>query len=184
MIKPDITQHARTSANLAAAGGKTIPEYLEGAFPHKHTSDAVAVASIPASACVPDPVDGATAAAPEKLKTFDEEVLGYPLEGPPEVPFYIKFKGKGKGRPVMYDFDRSSVAQVYEYAVQMSVPEPVFSHITSGAAHMRSFEVTVSFHGLRGTHTAGSIKKAKELACASLIEAMLARNRDESKLSA
>lgn len=113
MIKPDITQHARTSANLAAAGGKTIPEYLEGAFPHKHTSDAVAVASIPTSACVPDPGDGATAAAPEKLKTFDEEVLGYPLEGPPEVPFYIKFKGKGKGRPVMYDFDRSSVAQVY-----------------------------------------------------------------------
>ncbi|CDR99078.1 hypothetical protein [Sporisorium scitamineum] len=173
----DGTAHEKITAKLAAAGSKTVADYLRAAFPHKDISDALAVVSIPASAGVPDE------AAPEKEMAL-LDIVELAGRGTAHVLFYIKVKGKGKGRPVMYDYMKSSVAQVYEYATQMSLPDPLFDHIASGAAHLRSFEVTVQFDGLSATDRAGSIKEAKEGACDTLVQEMLARNRDVYKLKA
>ncbi|SJX64695.1 uncharacterized protein SRS1_15511 [Sporisorium reilianum f. sp. reilianum] len=179
---PDASLHAQTTANLTAAGGKTIPQYLEGAFPHKDTSDAVAVAV----ASTPAPTSAQVAAAPDKEPTILDKITErLDAEASGQVPLYIKVKGKGKGRPVMFDWDKSSVAQVYEYAAQMSVPNPVFDHVAGGAAHLRTFTVTVKFDGLSATSAmAGSIKEAKESACDVLVQEMLDRNRDVYRLKA
>lgn len=79
----------------------------------------------------------------------------------------------------MYDPSRSSVAQVFEYAAQLGVADPVFTHTSSGAAHMLTFEAKVTFDGLEGRSkgTEGSVKEAKEGACEVLIGVILGRNK-------
>lgn len=110
-----MTGHDQTSANLAAAGGKSIPDYLKNAFPNSNVSEAAAVAS-------PTPNAGSA-----RRPSLYEALSGKPAQkqsdftpSPPseegdvgETPFYIKVKGKGKGRPVMFDRSKSSVAQVH-----------------------------------------------------------------------
>lgn len=55
-----------------------------------------------------------------------------------------------------------------------------------GRSHLLAFTVTVNFDGLIATspRPAGSIKEAKELACADLAEQILLRNRDVFRLKA
>ncbi|GAC77682.1 hypothetical protein PANT_27c00071 [Moesziomyces antarcticus T-34] len=125
--------HAATSARLLAMGSLTIRDYLKTALPQQDMLDIVPTP--PAAAAKPAP--------PPPQHGQDEEKA--------EVPFYIKRRGKGKGRPVMYNWFHSSVAQIY---------------------------VTVEFDDMQATSPgdAGSIKEAKEQACMVLAARILARN--------
>ncbi|EST08864.1 Double-stranded RNA-binding domain protein [Kalmanozyma brasiliensis GHG001] len=178
--------HELTSANLAAAGGKSIPDYLREAFPEADTSQAANVASSSKKGLYetlsgkPLPEKGSVIPSPSPP---DDDEEGRDLY---ETPFYIKVRGKGKGKAVLFEKGRSSVAQIHEWAAQMNVEDPVFTHTSSGAAHLLAFTVTVNFDGLIATspRSAGSIKDAKELACADLAEQILLRNRDVFRLKA
>ncbi|PWY98046.1 hypothetical protein BCV70DRAFT_238977, partial [Testicularia cyperi] len=65
-----------------------------------------------------------------------------------DVPLYYKLKGKGKGRAVFYDPGRSNVAQLFEVASQLSLPEPTFNSVSCGPPHRLEHTVTVDFMGL------------------------------------
>lgn len=127
--------HERTSANLAAAGGKSIPDYLREAFPEADTSQAANVASSSKKTLYetlsgkPPPPKGSFAPSPSPPEDDEEE--GRDLY---ETPFYTKVRGKGKGKAVLFDKGRSSVAQIHEWAAQMNVQDPLFTHTSSGAA--------------------------------------------------
>ncbi|ETS60251.1 hypothetical protein PaG_05799 [Moesziomyces aphidis] len=124
--------HAATSARLLAMGSLSIRDYLKTALPQQDMLDIVPAPSAPSAKPAPEP-------QPNQA------------EGKAEVPFYIKRRGKGKGRPVMYNWSHSSVAQIY---------------------------VTVEFDDMQATSTgdAGGIKEAKEQACMVLAARILARN--------
>lgn len=112
---------SRTSANLTSAGGQSIPQYLQGAFPTTDTSNAASATSASVAADrpartmaqafgIPDGTFGGIVSAGEdssQSSQDDEE------QDTSDVPLYIKVKGKGKGRPVMFDRSRSSVAQLH-----------------------------------------------------------------------
>lgn len=86
--------HAATSARLQAMGSLSIRDYLKTALPQQDMLDIVPAPSAPSAKPAPEP-------QPNQA------------EGKAEVPFYIKRRGKGKGRPVMFNWSHSSVAQIY-----------------------------------------------------------------------
>lgn len=93
-------------------GGKSIPNYLQNAFPPEDDASAAAVPfefSV-AALSLTDPVsssDGTDTPTEAQQEPMHEDQSGV------EVPFYIKVRGKGKGKPIMYDPSKSSVAQIY-----------------------------------------------------------------------
>lgn len=76
-------------------GSLTIRDYLKTALPQEDILDIVPAPPTPSAKLAPQPQQ---VAQPEEKA---------------EVPFYIKRRGKGKGRPVMYNLSHSSVAQLY-----------------------------------------------------------------------
>ena len=95
---PCSTGRAETTAKLHAIGGQSIPGYLERTFPHADTSSANQRF-----------VDAAEQTIDEMLHPMRDEMQ----DVDEEVPLYIKVRGKGKGKPVIFDPTRSSVAQIY-----------------------------------------------------------------------
>ena len=95
---PCSTGRAETTAKLHAIGGQSIPGYLERTFPHADTSSANQRF-----------VDAAEQTIDEMLHPMRDEMQ----DVDEEVPLYIKVRGKGKGKPVLFDPERSSVAQIY-----------------------------------------------------------------------
>lgn len=111
MSDPD-SPTTRTSANLTAAGGQSIPNYLSTAFPNKDTSSASSAANTTTpkrrtmseafGIIVPDGTFGGIVGGEDSSE-----------EDTSDVPLYVKVRGKGKGRAVMWDRSRSSVAQLH-----------------------------------------------------------------------
>ncbi|KAI3484869.1 hypothetical protein L1887_51923 [Cichorium endivia] len=144
--------HAATSARLQAMGSLSIHDYLKTVLPQQDMLDIVPAR--PAAAAKPAP--------PPPQHGHDAEKA--------EVPFYIKRRGKGKGRPVMFNWSHSSVAQIYgRFGADKE---------RCGYRHLPSFTVTVEFDDMQATSPgdAGSIKEAKEQACMVLAARILARN--------
>ncbi|SPO31112.1 uncharacterized protein UTRI_05246_B [Ustilago trichophora] len=181
---PSSAKYDQTNANLQAIGAGSIPLYLPKAFPTPSPSQE-------ANAATGDFVDSArltidhmlqssttTSGSTGKLASEEAEEARQEEE---DVPFYVKTRGKGKGKPVFFDLGKSSVAQIFEYAAQKGIPDPVFCHSSSGAAHILNFSVTVTFAGLTTTNAdhafAGSIKEAKEQACFKLARMLLERQK-------
>ncbi|GAC94780.1 hypothetical protein PHSY_002353 [Pseudozyma hubeiensis SY62] len=177
MSDPD-SPTTRTSANLFAAGGQSIPDYLSTAFPHKDTSStSTASPTTPkrktmseAFGIIPDGTFGGIVGGEDSSE-----------EDTNDVPFR--------------QWQRMFVAELTdwivlgvrtEYAAQMSVDDPTFNHTSTGAAHSLSFTVTVTFDHLSATNFefAGSIKDPKEQACTLLIEQLLVRNKTLFNLKA
>ncbi|KAJ1019751.1 hypothetical protein NDA13_005689 [Ustilago tritici] len=127
-------RYKATSAKLLAMGTTCIPNYLEKAFPpvSPHNS----------SSAVPFEFSVAALGLMERDTTFSVETSipddqaedNVQEEKSLHVPFYIKVRGKGKGKPILYDPIKSSVAQIYELAAQAGLPEPNFTTSSSGAA--------------------------------------------------
>ncbi|SNX87007.1 uncharacterized protein MEPE_05717 [Melanopsichium pennsylvanicum] len=192
-----------TTHNLVKIGGKTVPNYLKGAFPETATlasanapgsnpeprsssnsssdasKDIVESAVVTIDEIMQDVLDGKKGAAAARNGTSKSTNRMVEMEKDEQkyiqdVPFYIKVRGKGKGKPVLFDQNNNAVAQIYELAAQMDLAEPLFTHTRTGAA----FIVTVDFDNLTATNVdfAGSIKEGKEMACARLARMILKRN--------
>ncbi|SPO30629.1 uncharacterized protein UTRI_05246 [Ustilago trichophora] len=175
----------QTSVNLQAIGAGSIPTYLEKAFPPRSPAEDANMAAghfVDSARLNIDHMLQSSLSTPSSgsAERIDSEKEGM-QEEEEEVPFYIKTKGKGKGKPIFFDLKKSSVAQIFEYAAQKGIPDPVFCHSSSGAAHILKFSVTVTFAGLTTTNTdhpfAGSIKEGKEQACFKLARMILDRQR-------
>ncbi|SAM83635.1 uncharacterized protein UBRO_06654 [Ustilago bromivora] len=172
-------KYKATSGKLLVMGTIFIPNYVKKAFPSvspNNSNSAVPFEfSIAALGLI---VRDTTSAVGTSFVDGQEDNVDEEMSL--NVPFYVKVRGKGKGRPVLYDPLKSSVAQIYELAEQVGLPEPNFTTSSSGAAHLRSFKAEVSFNNLTATTSgcAGSMKEVKEQACKLLVELILARNKD------
>lgn len=112
---PTALPHDLTSTNLVSVQAKSILSYLQTAFPEVDST--IATSSSTTDTC-----------------TIPEVELVQNTQSEGEVPFYIKSKGKGKGKPILYSPLRSSVAQCYERAAQLGIADPVFTQTSTGAA--------------------------------------------------
>ena len=106
-------RYKATSAKLLAMGTTCIPTYLEKAFPpispHNSSSPVPLEFSLTALGLTQQPLTSSveTSIPDDQAEDNVQEQMDL------HVPFYIKVKGKGKGRRVLYDAMKSSVAQIY-----------------------------------------------------------------------
>lgn len=139
-----IVARAKTNNNLFGAGGREVPTYLKTAFPNVDTASPVPAAISTTTPATSNPTATTHAGGGVEAKGFVEsaeetinDILHHhrsgdreapdaleqdssDLEDYIEVPFYIKIRGKGKGRPVMYDVGKSAVSQIYGTSINPS----------------------------------------------------------------
>lgn len=106
----------RTTTQLRYMGAKGMTEYIQAAFPRPNSTSYTPPATFAPS--TPTPAAGKTT---EVVLHDVNKANQAPIEEDTEVPFYIKVRGKGKGKPVMFDRFKSSVAQIYGTSRPISI---------------------------------------------------------------